>query len=150
VFSFFSVFHPSLRGGGGKTTMENDNKMKQPFDVQEGISDIKAQLRNFTGTENYYKHYTGIKFTDGIKFLAEKLNCFWFLDIIASYQHKLKNIPFQIWKIMVNKDKTAMVTMKEDTGQPNIISQELKYTDFPLDEYEVYCIDGVILLKSEY
>lgn len=117
---------------------------------KEEIEKIKAQLQQFTGTENYYKHFTGIRYTDGVLFLAEELNCFWFLDIIASYQHKLRDVPFQIWKVQVNKDNTGLVTMREDSDQPIKIRQELKYTDFPLDEYEVYCIDGVILLKSEY
>jgi hypothetical protein len=130
---------PPLPFGGGKLTMK-----------KEEINKIKAQLEQFTGTENYYKHFTGIKYTDGVLFLAEKLNCFWFLDIIASYQYKLRDVPFQIWKVQVNGDNTGLVTMKEDSDQPVKIQQELKYTDFPLDEYEVYCIDGVILLKSEY
>ena len=114
------------------------------------IEKIKSDLRQFTGTESYYKHFTGINFTDGVKFLADKLECYWFLDIIASYQHRLKDVPFQIWRIQVDREKAGMVTMREDTNEPVIIRQELKYTDFPLDEYEVYYVDRVILLKSEY
>lgn len=117
---------------------------------KEEINKIKAELRLFTGTQNYYKHFTGIKFTDGIAFLAEKCNCFWFLDIVASYQHELKDVPFQIWKLEVHEDRTAIVTMKEDSNMPVRIQQDLKYTDFPLDEYQVYFTNGVILLKSEY
>ena len=124
-----------------------------PIDTHIDISDeIKKALDQFTGTENYYKHFTGLKYTDGIKYLTDKTSCYWFIDIISSYQtdEKVKNCPFQIWKLKVYKDHTAVVHMREDTDAPNIVFQELDYTDFSLDEIEVYCIKGVILLKSEY
>ena len=40
--------------------------------------------------------------------------------------------------------------MVEDDGEPVRVSQELRFTDFPLKEFEFWCIDGVMLLKSEY
>jgi len=118
----------------------------------------KQDLDQFTGTENYYKHFTGLKYTDGIKYLADKTNCYWFIDIIASYQVMLTvdaDFSFQIWKLKItgkseSKQISALVTMREDTDTPIIISQPVLFTDFPLDEIEVYCINGVILLKSEY
>lgn len=118
----------------------------------------ELNLDQFTGTEHYYKHFTGIKYTDGIKYLADKTKCYWFIDAIASHQQsnltdafgKVKDCHFQIWTLRVFKDRTAVVIMKEDTDEEPRVSQEIEYTDFPLDEIEVYCIDGVILLKSEY
>lgn len=109
-------------------------------------------LDQFIGTEHYYKHFTGLKYTDGIKYLADKTNCYWFIDIIASYQADriIKTCHFQIWKLKVYNGKKALVTMREDTNEPNLVMQKIEYTDFPLGEIEVYCIDGVILLKSEY
>jgi len=108
-------------------------------------------LTQFTGTENYYKStFGGLKWTDGIKYLAEKGSCYWFLDILEGYQHELKGICFQIWNLVVNEDKTGLVTCKEDTDSPILVSQKLEYTDFPLKELNVYCIDGVVLLPSEY
>ena len=65
-------------------------------------------------------------------------------------EERVKNCHFQIWKLKVFKDHTAIVNMIEDTDEPVIVFQEFDYTDFPLDEVEVLCIDGVILLKSEY
>lgn len=112
----------------------------------------KQDLDQFTGTEHYYKHFTGLKYTDGIKYLADKTNCYWFIDIIASYQmeEKVRNCPFQIWTLQLGVGGKASVTMKEDTNEPDKVSQVVEYTDFPLAEIEVYCINGVILLKSEY
>lgn len=112
---------------------------------------LKEDLNHFTGTEKYYaSSFGGLKLTDGIHYLRETANCYWFIDIIESYQHKLKDIHFQLWKIVVNDDRTAVVTCIEDIDQPNLVKQELQYTDFPLKEFECYCIDGVVLLKSEY
>ena len=36
------------------------------------------------------------------------------------------------------------------TAQLAVVSQELRFRDFPLKEFEFWCIDGVMLLKSEY
>ena len=112
--------------------------------------ELKQELRGFTGTEQYYPHWLGFRFTDGVKFLAEKANCFWLLDAVGSYQHKLKKIPFQVWTLKVNEDKTAVLEMKEDTGQPILVRQEIKYTDFPMQEVKLFYIEGVLLLPSEY
>ena len=59
-------------------------------------------------------------------------------------------IPFQIWGIKVYDDKSAMVYCKEDCDEAPIVTQYLSYTDFPIENFELYCIDGVVLLKSEY
>ncbi len=45
----------------------------------------QAELAQFTGTEQYYKHLGGLVYTDGVKYLAEKAGSYWLLDIIASY-----------------------------------------------------------------
>ena len=111
---------------------------------------LKVELSSFTGTEYYYRHFTGLKFTDGIKYLADKTDCYWLIDLIGSYQNLLKEIPFQVWTVKVNKGGYAVVTCREDTNEPVIVKQEIEYTDFPLSEFECYCIDGVLILKSEY
>ena len=110
-------------------------------------------LHGFTGTEQYYVHWTkAIRWTDGIKYVLDQAGAYWLMDIVASYQgrKRLKQAPFQLWKIKVNEDKTAVVTCREDKGKRPIVRQEIPYTDFPLDEFEFYCIDRICLLKSEY
>lgn len=112
---------------------------------------ILSNLDQFIGTVNYYRHFTGIVYTDGIQYLAESCGAYWLIDVIASYQAKAgQKYPFQIWRIRVNADNSAVVDMREDSDREPAITQEIRYTDFPLKEYEVYCIDGVILLKNEY
>ena len=111
---------------------------------------LEHELTNFTGTEHYYRHWLGFNYTDGVKFLAEKANCFWLLDAVGSYQHTLKDKGFQIWILKVNKDKSAVLEMREDSDTPIIVRQEIKYTDFPMEEITLYFIDGVLILTSEY
>ena len=109
----------------------------------------QIELEQFTGTENYYKHWLGFNYTDGVKYLAEKAKAYWLLDAIGSYQPKFKSIPFQIWELVVKNDK-GVLTMKEDTNSPILVSQKIPYTDFPLDNVKVWLIDGVAILPSEY
>ena len=112
----------------------------------------KSDLAQFTGTEKYYIHWTGkLVYTDGINYLIEKGNCYWFIDVIASHQttKEVREEQFQAWKLIKNEKGGGVITV--DDGNDNIIAtQELEYVDFPFDEYIVYCIDGVILLTSEY
>ena len=112
---------------------------------------LEEELSQFIGTTKYHPSTFGtLKLTDGVDYLREKTNCYWFIDIIESYQYTLKDVSFQIWGIKFNEDKTAMVYCKEDSDKEPIVIQDLTYTDFPLDKFELYCIDGVVLLKSEY
>ena len=113
--------------------------------------DLKTTLGSFIGTTKYYRSGFGtLHLTEGIHYLRETANCYWLIDIVESYQPMLTDVPFQIWTLKVNEDESALVTCKEDSDQPCLVKQEIEYTDFPLDEIEFYCIDGVVLLKSEY
>lgn len=112
--------------------------------------ELEEDLCQFTGTEHYYRNFTGLHYTDGIKYLAEHAGAYWLIDLVGSYQYKLRGTPFQVWTLSVNEDNTALVTMREDDGRRPKVRQELPYTDFPLPKFEWYCIDNVMLLKSEY
>ena len=106
------------------------------------------ELKQFTGTQNYYKHWTGrLRWTDGVQYVAENAGAYWLIDAIASYR---RTEHFQIWELKKHKDNSAVLTMREDTGQPAKVRQEIPYTDFPLDSIKFYKIDGVLLLPSEY
>ncbi len=108
----------------------------------------QADLDQFISTEQYYQHWMKqIKFTDGVKYMVEAGGAFWLIDVIASYRRKE---PFQIWELKVKPDKSCVVTMREDTGQPTKVRQKILYTDFPLETIKLYLIDGVLLLPSEY
>lgn len=106
------------------------------------------ELNQFTGTENHYKHQTGrLLWTDGVQYVAENAGAYWLIDAIVSYQ---RTEHFQIWELKKHNDNSATLTMREDTGQPTKVRQEIPFTDFPLEEIKLYLIDGVLLLPSEY
>ena len=113
--------------------------------------EILDALPCFTGTEHYYKHPFGIMITDGVKFLADSAISWWLLDIVASYQFdtNVKNEEFQVFNLKVREDKSAIVEISD--GNHNVLAtQELEFTDFPLDEIELWCISKVCILPSEY
>lgn len=118
------------------------------------VSEIKSIIKNSTGTEAYHKFslipgYPVI--TDGVLALAEAAGCFWLLDAIGSYQnnHKL-NREFQVWKLGVDEESSSAVLRGYNDTNELVITQEIEFTDFPLDTVTIYCIDGVILLPTEY
>lgn len=108
------------------------------------------ELNQFSGTENWYKHWLGILYTDGVKYLAEKANAYWLIDVVASYQKTLKDVPFQLWTLTVKEDRSAIIQMREDGDVPPRVEQFIEYSDFPLESIKLYFIDGVLLLPSEY
>jgi hypothetical protein len=111
---------------------------------------IKEELNQFCGTEHYYKHLFGIVYTDGIRFLAEECQCYWLIDLVASYQSdvKVKKEEFQVYKLTVNPDHSAIVEITD--GNYNIIAQQfVEFTDFPLDEITLWCSNQVLYLPSE-
>ena len=113
----------------------------------ESIS--KGNLMQFIGTEHYWS-VMGHNVTDGIKFLMEN-GASWLVTDIIGWQcdSKVKGKSFQIWRLEV-KDNKGVLTMREDSNMPVVIRKEYSYTDFPLDEIEIWVVDGIMLLPSEY
>lgn len=107
----------------------------------------KQSLNQFTGTEQYYRHWLGFLYTDGVNHVAEEGEAYWLLDAIFSHN---RNEKFQIWELKVAGDGQAVLTMKEDSNKPFLVTQRFKYTDFPLQEITFYFINNVLLLPSEY
>ena len=118
----------------------------------------ETDLKHFTGTSCYYQYLCGLKLTDGVKYLADEAGAYWLLEIISSYQHdpRIRREPFQVWELKLSPDNAttgkheAVVTMKTDSNRPLMVKQQIEHTDFPLDTIELFLIDGVILLTSEY
>jgi len=125
---------------------------------------LLQNLKHFGGTEQYYKHWLGIQYTDGIKYLAENAQCFWLIDAIASHQPRANRIhrltEFQLWFLHVGNaefikpkgSNAAVLTCWEDSPTPEtkpVIIQQIPFTDFPLSEIKFYLQEKVLLLPSE-
>ena len=116
------------------------------------MNETEFDLEQCTGTENYYKpSFSGIMVTDGVQYLAYNAKAFWLIDAIASHQTKhIAAVPFQIWELTVNEDKTAVLTVKEDNDCPILVKQHIPYTDYPMPKIKLWLVDRVLMLPSEY
>jgi hypothetical protein len=114
---------------------------------------IATELKQFTGSSIFYKHWLGLKYTEGIKYLADKTNCYWLLDAIFSHQTKKllcdQNLrEFQIWYLRV-ENNSGILICEWDTNQ-EVLRQEIEYTDFPLSHIKLYLVETILMLPSEY
>lgn len=137
---------------------------------------LDHELAYFSGTERWYRHggfwRHEILLTDGVMHLAEhggrnNGTAFWLVDAIASYQGEkvLARHPFQVWKLIVTEEegrsRCARLICTNGNSEKPIVEQEIEYTDFLLDEVQLYAsvepVDAtgkkkrvIILLPSEY
>lgn len=121
------------------------------------VLEIKENLGRFYGTEQYWKHglFSGLtlNLTDGCNYLREAASCYWLFDAICSYQRQcmkdesLRDIQF--WTLKVNLPKRrAVLTCERDTDDV-AITQEIPFTDFPLEEIKIWVENGVCMLPQE-
>ena len=114
----------------------------------------RAELAQFTGSEQWHRHglVRSILFTDGAKYVADKAGAHWLLDEIALAQRFEKSVAaeeFQLWKLTVKPDHTAVLACEDGNGEV-VLSKDIPFTDFPLDEIKFYVTNFTILLPSEY
>jgi hypothetical protein len=113
-----------------------------------------TDLAQFTGTEQWYRHALngGVHFTEGAKYVADRVGAYWLLDEIALtqlYDKRVKAEGFQVWKLNVNTDMTADLTC-EDGSNNAVYFKKIPFTDFPLEGITFWFTDNTILLPSEY
>lgn len=114
----------------------------------------EAELRQFTGTENWYRHEINrnVLYTDGAKYVGDQGCAYWLLDAISIAQRYEKRIAaeeFQVWTLKVNAERMALLVCDDGNGKI-VYTQQIEYTDFPLDEIKLYFANDVIHLPSEY
>ena len=109
------------------------------------------QLRDFTGTSQWFRHFTGYTFTDGVKAMADMFSAYWFIDLVMSHQltPKVKAEEFQTWDLnRIAGDRFLAVATD---GNDNIIAKQgIPFSDFAADSLKLYFTGGVLLLPSEY
>ena len=110
-------------------------------------------INHSIGTTAYHQFSSFPDFpvvTDGVIEVAQAAECFWLLDLIGGNQKNPKlDKNFQVWELKVDwYDRSAVLCGYNDTTL--IITVEIPCTDFPLDEFKVYVMNGVILLPNEY
>lgn len=111
------------------------------------------QLSLFTGTEHYYRINRLCVLTDGTAYVAEGAGAFWLMDTAASYLIELGNRDWFVLIRLTVMGSSALMSLEDGNGHVRV-SQEIPYTDFPMQELILYaCWDGdhwVLMLPSEY
>lgn len=115
--------------------------------------EIQEALACFHGTTSYYSHQLlpghQLKLTDGCHYLRETCKCYWLFDIIASYHGQLKEAAFQVWHL--KKKKGHVFTISCTDGNNNeLASQDIPFSDFPLESIKIWVVNSVAMLPSEY
>ncbi len=122
-------------------------------EIKLSKTEFRIAIAGFTGTKNYHLHRlpNGItmKLTDGCAFVRECAGIQWLFDLILSWQFKLSKHPFQVWKLIKQGNGTWFVQCT-DGNENYLAGQEMLYSDFPLDQFTIWLIEGVALLPSEH
>lgn len=120
------------------------------------INDAKSKLLHglamHTGSETCYRHWAGaLRFTEGVKFLADEAGAYWLIDNITAFRldAKVRCEEFVLWRLLVNADRSATL-IAEDGNENELLRQHVPWTDFPLEEISLYLTDETLLLPSEY
>jgi hypothetical protein len=116
--------------------------------------EFELGLKQFFGTTQYWEHFIPgafrLRLTDGCNFVRQEAGAFWLFDMIASYQYdeRIKLYPFQIWQLTRKEDHWSLECRRDD-GQ-HMLTSRISYSDFPIDHIEIWVLDGIALLPSEY
>ena len=114
-------------------------------------------LDSFYGSERFYRHHLNRKliYTEGVKYVADS-GTYWLIDEVAianDYEPKVKAEGFQLW-VLTKKGTAGTLTC--DDGNGNVVyTQDIPFTDFPLDSIKFYVVDNeqgglTMMLPSEY
>jgi len=135
--------------------------------------ELHSNLLQFSGSYEWTRHALArnVLFSEGMKYLAENAEAYWLIDAIADHlannpkikKERQKNERFarlHFWHLRKTWENSAMLEVFEDRGMKPVVSQEIKFTDFPFHpsgkDFIVYASsDGPgtpikLFLPSEY
>lgn len=121
---------------------------------KKSASELQKALIGFIGTFTYHSHRIGnlkINLTDGCDYLRQEAKAFWLFDALLSHQTqaKVKNEPFQVWRLKKQSDDTWLLSCED--GNKNLITeQRIEFSDFPLEEITIWLVDSIAMLPTEY
>jgi hypothetical protein len=122
---------------------------------QEPTPEWADGLAQFYGAETYYllSINRNVRSTDGVKYLADNAGAYWLVDEIALPQPFIPNLkrePFQVWTLTVDRNQNCALLLCDNGNGRVLLTKEIEYTDFPLNEIKLYFADNVIMLTREY
>jgi len=115
-----------------------------------------ADLHQFFGTAHWYSVsiFSNSIMTDGCKYVAEEADAYWLMDMIDSHLSHCNYDNIVTCKLTVDQ-KTGEAKLVMCDGNAKLIAkQNIRYTDFPLDEIKIWAIHNgtryTLMLPSEY
>jgi hypothetical protein len=113
-----------------------------------------ADLRQFTGSETIYRHplVRRVVYSEGAQHVASAGEAYWLLDEIAFRQCDTPAVQaqeFQVWTLTVQPDRCATLTCGDGNGRV-VFTKEIDWTDFPLEQIELWVSNSTIYLPSEH
>ena len=119
-------------------------------------NELELRLRQFLPSSIRHEHRTGLHFSDGIHYLVNNYEFDWLIVAIAHHQTdpvlqmiaELKR--FQSWELS-NAANPYLYCFRNTLQQTTpAISQPLWSNQFPLEALQLFLIEGVLMLPSEY
>lgn len=121
-------------------------------DAEQRKRKLQNELALHIGSLERFRHWTRrFIYTPGVQHLAQAAEAYWLLDSIASLcrNPNLRDAEFQVWTLTVNPNRSAALIVT-DGDEIELLRHTILYTDFPLDQINLYLIDGTLLLPGEY
>jgi len=118
------------------------------------LDKLKAELGQFTGTEQYYFNplYQDMTYTDGVNYLVSTVSAYWLLDIIGTeFFPKQQSGQWDSFVVItLAVEQHAMKIRVQDGNNNDYLHKPILFTDFPDGEWVLWLVNGVLLLPSEY
>lgn len=127
-------------------------------------------MHGSSGTDHYYKHMGPIMLSDGSKAVAETGQCYWLMDILASYM-MTGGVPkdsLVIWRVYrtLKEGQTMDQRLRAGFGPVKVTAAHDWDKDMPIDQYvmqevlasnidfdgpylQMYSRENVIFMPSE-
>ena len=108
-------------------------------------------LREFKPAPIVYRHPCRyLTYTEGVKFLVERLGADWLIPRIARLQPfvlRIDGLTFQLWEVVTIERMTVLVCSRN--SEEVIFKDWLKDAACPIDYLRLYVEGGVLMLPSE-
>jgi hypothetical protein len=112
---------------------------------------LSFELAQFIGTEQYHFNplYRWMKYTDGVKYFAEKAGAYWLLDIIGTEMQEIARRELFISIDFTVREGTGLIVA--DDGDGGVLYERvIGWTDCPEGTWKFFLCNSVLMLRSEY
>lgn len=123
-----------------------------PENANSSLTNANDVFFQFCGSETFYRHsFSPIRFTEGVKALADHCSSYWLIDAIVSHQcdQDISIESFQVWELKRQHGDVFTLFATDGNGK-ELVRQEIEFSDFPYDIATIWLTDKCLLLPSEY